>query len=41
MAKELRTKTTMIWEWIAHRLCMGRWRAAANAVYAASEQVKP
>ena len=41
MAKELRKETTMTWAWIALRLHMGHWRAAANAVYAASKQVKP
>jgi REP element-mobilizing transposase RayT len=41
LAKELRRETTMTWAWIAHRLCMGHWRAAANAVYAAAKQVKP
>jgi putative transposase len=32
MAKQLRRNTTMTWGWIAQRLEMGHWRAAANAV---------
>jgi hypothetical protein len=34
MAKQLREGTTMTWSWIARRLEMGHWRAAANAVRA-------
>ncbi len=37
MAKQLRKETTMTWEWIANRLSMGNWRAAANAVRATSK----
>jgi hypothetical protein len=32
MAKELRKETTLTWPWIAHRLGMGHWRTAVNAV---------
>lgn len=31
MARRLRHETTMTWRWIAERLKMGHWRAAANA----------
>ncbi len=37
MAKQLRKETTMTWEWIANRLWMGNWRAAATAVRATSK----
>jgi putative transposase len=32
MATQLRLETTMTWAWITHRLSMGHWRTAANAV---------
>lgn len=32
MAARLRRETAMGWEWIAHRLAMGHWRTASNAV---------
>jgi len=38
MAKQLRRSTTMTWEWIAQRLEMGHWRAAANAVRATGKR---
>jgi hypothetical protein len=32
MARRLRQETTMTWPWIAERLAMGHWQAAANVV---------
>lgn len=37
MAAQLRSETTMTWEWIARQLEMGHWRTAANAVRVLNE----
>ena len=38
IAERLRGETTMTWEWIAKRLCMGHWRTAFNAMRAVSKR---